>query len=58
MLLVTGNMSYKSGEGLVLDFGGPSGSLYSLFYVGSFLSLLFAMGNFSISNGTMTPSPL
>jgi len=26
ILLVTGCMSYKSGEGLVLDFGGPSDS--------------------------------
>ena len=35
ILSVTGYMSYKS----VLDFGGPSDSLYCLFYVESFLIL-------------------
>ena len=57
ILLVTGYMSYKSGEGLVLDFGGPSESFYCLFYVGSFLTLLFDIGNVAIWEGTMTPSP-
>ena len=33
ILLVTGYMSYKSGEGLVLDFGGPSDSYYCCLYV-------------------------
>ena len=31
ILLVTGNMSYKSGEDLELDFRGPSDSFYGLF---------------------------
>ena len=31
ILSVTGYMSYKSGEGLVLDFGDLSYSLYCLF---------------------------
>ena len=48
-------MSYKSGEGLVLDFGVPSDSFYCLFYVGSFLTLLFAIGNVAILEGIMTP---
>ena len=39
ILLVTVYMSYKLGEGLVLDFGGPSDSYYC-FYVGSSLPLL------------------
>ena len=36
---------------------GPSGSFYCLFSVGSFLTLLFAIGNVAIWEGTMTPSP-
>ena len=36
ILMVAGYMSYESGEGLVLVFGGPSDSFYCHFYVGSF----------------------
>ena len=57
ILLVTGYMSYKSGESLVLDFGGPSDSFYCHFNVDSFLTLLFAIGTVAIWEGTMTPSP-
>ena len=57
ILLVTGYMSYQSGEDLVLNFGGPSDSFYCLFYVGSFFTLLFAIGNVAIWEGAMTPSP-
>ena len=57
ILLVTGYMPYKSVEGLVLDFGGPSDSFYCLLYVGSFLTLLFAIGYVAIGKWTMAPSP-
>ena len=32
----------------MLDFRGPSDSFYCLFYVGSFLTILFAIGNIAI----------
>ena len=32
ILLVTGYMSYKRGEGLVLNFGGPSDSYYCFLF--------------------------
>ena len=57
ILLVTGYMSYKSGEGRVLDFRVPSDSFNCLFYVGSVLTLLFDIGNVAIWEGTMTASP-
>ena len=57
IFLVTGYMSYKSGVSLVMDFGGPSDSFYCLFYVGSFLTLLFAIEYIAIWEGNMTPSP-
>ena len=41
----------------MLDCGGPSDSFYCLFYGGSFLTLVFAIGNVAIWEGTMTPSP-
>ena len=39
ILLVNGYMSYKPGDGLVLEFGSPSDSYYCFLYVGSFLAL-------------------
>lgn len=38
-----------------MDFGGPSDSFYCLFYVGSFLTLLFAIGNIAV-RGSIVPS--
>ena len=57
ILLVTVYMSYKSGAGLVLDLTGPSDSFYCIFYVGSFLILVFTIGNVAIWEDTMSPSP-
>ena len=39
----------------MVDFGVPSDSHYCFFYVGSFLTLLLAVGNVAIWEGTMTP---
>ena len=41
----------------MLDFGVPSDSYYC-FYVGSFLTLLLAIGNIAIWEGAMTPALL
>ena len=57
ILLATGYVFYKSGEGLVLDFGGPSDSFYCLFSVGSFLTLLFDIRNVAILEGGHDAQP-
>ena len=56
ILLATDYLSHKSGEDLVLDFGGLSDSNYCFLYVGRFLTLLFAIGNIAIWEGVMTHS--
>ena len=57
ILLVTGYMSYKSGEGLVLDFGGPSDSFYCLFLSWKFLNTIVCYRKCCHLGGDHDPQP-